>query len=127
MMENNLSATVFVYRHKETGAIHALYAEDAQALNGHADYDHIATLEPRHWIECHYDDKLNVNQNDARAEETNWLDKTKVLEAENDKLRSAIREAKWCVEYMANGMTHAEWATKKAQEALVTILKLEAK
>ena len=55
-MTHNLEATVFVYRHLETQEIRALYMDDARAMIGRADYEHIATLEPRMWIEAHYDD-----------------------------------------------------------------------
>lgn len=55
-MTHNLEATVFVYRHRETREIRALYMDDASAMTGRADYEHIATLEPRMWIEAHYDD-----------------------------------------------------------------------
>ena len=53
---HNINATVFVYRHRETRQIRALYIDDASAMTGRADYEHIATLEPRAWIEAHYDD-----------------------------------------------------------------------
>lgn len=55
-MTHNLNATVFVYRHRETGAIRALYVDDARAMIGRDDYEHVATLEPRMWIEHHFDD-----------------------------------------------------------------------
>ena len=55
-MTHNLEATVFVYRHRETREIRALYMDDARAMTDRADYEHIATLEPRMWIEAHYDD-----------------------------------------------------------------------
>tara|TARA_R110000868_G_scaffold42564_3_gene143819 strand:- start:1522 stop:1752 length:231 start_codon:yes stop_codon:yes gene_type:complete len=49
---HNLDATVFVYRHKETKDIRCEYRE----VDGNL-YDHIATLEPRMYIQYHYDDK----------------------------------------------------------------------
>ena len=55
-MKYNIEATVFVYRHLETGKVRALYMDDAHAMTGRDDYEHIATLEPRAWIEAHYDD-----------------------------------------------------------------------
>ena len=55
-MTHHIDATVFVYRHRETREIRALYIDDARAMTGRADYEHIATLEPRMWIEAHYDD-----------------------------------------------------------------------
>lgn len=50
-----INSTVFVYRHRETGAIKALYTEDARAMTGRDDYEHVASLEPRMWIEHHFD------------------------------------------------------------------------
>jgi hypothetical protein len=35
---------------------------------------------------------------------------------ENAKFREALSAAKWCVDYMASGMTHAPWVTQKAKE-----------
>ena len=49
---NNLDATVFVYRHKKTKAIRCEYGEVVGNL-----YDHIATLEPRMYIQHHYDER----------------------------------------------------------------------
>lgn len=56
-LPHNLNSTVFVYRHRETGAIRALYTEDARAMTGRDDYEHVASLEPRMWIEHHFDGK----------------------------------------------------------------------
>jgi hypothetical protein len=55
-MTRNPDATVYVYRHRETGAITALYSDAALDMLHNADYEHIATLEPRMWIEHHFDD-----------------------------------------------------------------------
>lgn len=55
-MTHNLDAAVFVYRHRETGAIRALYVDDARAMIDGDDYEHVASLEPRMWIEHHFDD-----------------------------------------------------------------------
>lgn len=54
-MIDKLDATVFVYRHKVTGKISALYLGDAKCLESRDDHEHVATLEPRMWIEYHYD------------------------------------------------------------------------
>ena len=59
---HNLNCTVFVYRHRETGAIRALYTEDARAMTGRDDYEHVASLEPRMWIEHHFDDAAEERQ-----------------------------------------------------------------
>ena len=61
-MTHNLDATVFVYRHRETGAIRALYVDDARAMIGRDDYEHVATLEPRMWIEHHFDDATKESE-----------------------------------------------------------------
>ena len=53
---HNLDATVFVYRHKETKDIRCEYREKAREVDGNL-YDHIATLEPRLYIQSHYDDQ----------------------------------------------------------------------
>ena len=54
-MTHRIDATVFVYRHLETGAVKALYVEDALALDKKPDFVHVATLEPRMWIEYYFD------------------------------------------------------------------------
>ena len=59
---HNLNCTVFVYRHRETGAIRALYTEDARAMTGRDDYEHVASLEPRMWIEYNFDDAAKERQ-----------------------------------------------------------------
>ncbi len=56
---HNLDATVFVYRHKTTKAIRCEYREKAMEVDGKL-YDLIATLEPRMYIEHHYDDQERV-------------------------------------------------------------------
>ena len=61
-MTHNLCATVFVYRHRDTGAIRALYVDDARAMIGRYDYEHVASLEPRMWIEHHFDDAINERE-----------------------------------------------------------------
>lgn len=52
---NNLLATVFVYRERATGKIVAEYI-DHTAPRLEPEYEHLATLEPRKWIEAHYDE-----------------------------------------------------------------------
>ena len=68
-MTHNLNSTVFVYRNRETGAIKALYTEGARAMTGRDDYEHVASLEPRMWIEHHFDDAAKERQplTDAQA------------------------------------------------------------
>jgi hypothetical protein len=53
---HNLDATVFVYRNKKTKDILCEYREKAREVDSTI-YDHIATLEPRMYIQHHYDDQ----------------------------------------------------------------------
>ena len=64
-MTHNLDAAVFVYRHSETGAIRALYVDDARAMIDRDDYEHVATLEQRMWIEHHFDDAIKEREDCA--------------------------------------------------------------
>lgn len=61
-MTHNLDAAVFVYRIRETGEIHALYVDDARAMIDSDDYEHVASLEPRMWIEHHFDDAIKERE-----------------------------------------------------------------
>ena len=54
-MTHNLEATVFVYRLKETGQIKCEYLDKAKQLEDDDAWEHLATLEPRMWIEYNYD------------------------------------------------------------------------
>lgn len=51
--QHNIAATVFVYRSKSTGEIAAHYA-DAAHTKDLEQWAHIATLEPRMWIQANY-------------------------------------------------------------------------
>ena len=53
-LQENLSATVFVYRHYKDKTIKAEYYSEAKLLDDSAEWEHIATLNPRMWIEYHY-------------------------------------------------------------------------
>ena len=61
-MTRNPDATVYVYRHRKTGAITALYSDSALGMMYQADYEHVATLEPRAWIEHHFDDAIKERE-----------------------------------------------------------------
>ena len=61
-MTHNLNSTVFVYRNRETGAIKALYTEGARAMTGRDDYEHVASVDPRMWIEHHFDEAAKERQ-----------------------------------------------------------------
>lgn len=54
-VSHNLEATVFVYRHKETRQIQCEYIDRAKLLQDAPEWEHLATLEPRMWIQCHWD------------------------------------------------------------------------
>lgn len=53
---NNLEATVFVYRCRETKAIRCEYVDGACLLQNSPAWEHVATLEPRLWIQAHFDE-----------------------------------------------------------------------
>jgi hypothetical protein len=53
--QNNLAATVFVYRSRIDGRIQTEYLETALVMERSPDWEHLATLEPRWWIQAHYD------------------------------------------------------------------------
>lgn len=55
MTAHNLQATVFVYRNRQTRQIRCEYLEDASQLEDSPDWEHLATLEPRMWIQAHWD------------------------------------------------------------------------
>lgn len=52
----NLDATVFVYRKRSDGTIRAEYLDIARSeLDKNPEWEHVATLEPRMWIQHNYD------------------------------------------------------------------------
>lgn len=50
-MVSSFDNAVFVYCHRDTGEVCALYREDAMAMTGRAEWVHVGSLEPRAWIE----------------------------------------------------------------------------
>ena len=62
-MTPNLDATVFVYKSKANGSIRAEYTEGSLSLDND-EWDHLATLEPRMWIQHHFED---IEKADERA------------------------------------------------------------
>ena len=54
-MTHNLEATVFVYKSKADGSIRCEYIDDAMKLDKEQ-YEHLATLEPRLWIQAHWEE-----------------------------------------------------------------------
>ena len=61
-MTRNPDATIYVYRHRETGAITALYSDAALDMLYQSNHEHVATLEPRMWIEHHFDDAIKERE-----------------------------------------------------------------
>ena len=90
-MTHNLEVTVFVYRHRETREIRALYIDDARAMTGRADYEHIATLEPRMWIEAHYDDAEKEREMCAQVCEARYMGDNNREDMEARRCAAAIR------------------------------------
>jgi len=60
-----IEATVFVYRNKATGEIRCEYLDDAK-LADLKDYDHLATLNPKMWVQYWFDTvyKLQEKENE---------------------------------------------------------------
>ena len=107
-MTHNLDATVFVYRHRETGAIRALYMDDARAMIGRDDYEHVATLDPRMWIEHHFDDAINEREAcaticDEMREFYSAYKDTALLNGDIDLSNAASGEPRAC-EYLASAI-----------------------
>jgi hypothetical protein len=53
-MTHNIDATVFVYMLKKTGQIKCEYLDTAKELENDPDWEHMATIEPRMWIEYNW-------------------------------------------------------------------------
>ena len=107
-MTRNLDAAVYVYRHRETGTITALYSDDACAMNYRPDYEHVATLEPRMWIEHHFDDAINEREAcaticDEMREFYNAYKDTALLNGDIDLSNAASGEPRAC-EYLASAI-----------------------
>jgi len=52
--QNNIAATVFVFEHRKTGDISAHYLNTAKSAEANPDLKHVASLEPRLWIQSHW-------------------------------------------------------------------------
>jgi hypothetical protein len=52
---NEVHHAVFVYRNLDTREIKCFYAEEARAIHNDAGFEHLATLNPRMWIQCNWD------------------------------------------------------------------------
>ena len=66
---HNLAATVFVYQLKETGQIKCEYLDKAKDFEEDNAWEHLATLEPRMWIEYNY---AKVSQPKVEQEPVAW-------------------------------------------------------
>ena len=53
-MVSGFDNAVFVYCHRDTGKILALYFEDAVVMTGRDEWVHVGSLEPRAWIEANW-------------------------------------------------------------------------
>ena len=94
-LAHDLNCTVFVYRHRETGAIRALYTEDARAMTGRDDYEHVASLEPRMWIEHHFDDAAKERQPLTDAQRYALIEKHLGLEQRKNATVIDHRTGRW--------------------------------
>ncbi len=74
-MIHNLEATVFVFRHRQTAQIRCEYASEAEDVSVQ-EWEHLATLEPRMWIQYHWDDRADEREACARIAEE-WQGPTK--------------------------------------------------
>ena len=92
---HNLNSTVFVYRNRETGAIKALYTEGARAMTGRDDYEHVASLEPRMWIEHHFDDAAKERQPLTDAQRYALIEKHLGLEQRKNATVIDHRTGRW--------------------------------
>jgi hypothetical protein len=54
-MKDIIDSIVFVYKHKKTGEIFARGRNEALAFEDDENFEHIATINPRMWIEAHYE------------------------------------------------------------------------
>lgn len=51
---NNIDATVFVFRSKPTGSVLTCYAPEFNLRHSDPELEHVATLEPRLWIQANW-------------------------------------------------------------------------
>jgi hypothetical protein len=52
---NEIEHAVFVYRYRGTTEIRCVYADGAKAMQHDNNFEHLATLNPRLWIERNWD------------------------------------------------------------------------
>ncbi len=68
-MTHNFKATVFVYRNRYTKEIRAEYIDGAMAMT--SEWEHLETVEPRLWIQAHWDDAAREREACIKALEDN--------------------------------------------------------
>lgn len=89
MTQNNLDATVFVYQHRHTREIRCEYIGAARQLEDAAEWEHLATLEPRLWIQHHWNDAAAERDACAKLCESEWSNVAERMYGQE--LASAIR------------------------------------
>lgn len=111
-------ATVFVYRHKTTGIVKAHYIEAALNFEETAEWEHVATLNPRAWIEFNYS---------VAEQRDDLLAALKALEDACDKRVSCLSREAYLVAERCKGMKDALNALDDARHlARATISKVES-
>ena len=94
---------VFVYRHRDTGEIRALYREDAVAMAARAEWVHVGSLEPRTWIQGNWTNAMtapsliNALQRMVRHErgQDQHSDRVGALHAADMALNRALGDEEW--------------------------------
>lgn len=117
-MTHNIDAIVFVFRDAE-GRHKALYANDAKALIGRSDFEHVASIEPRIYIEAHYGDveRIEVLEREHQEFFERWHGERRRREA----LERAILQHQVDVRYATQGA-----ALSLADDALYKAMKVGA-
>lgn len=91
-MVSGFDNVVFVYCHRDTGEICALYREDAIAMTGRAEWVHVGSLEPRAWIEANWSSVMQ--ENDVSRALKNLVVATQHLEVCHGALEEARKAIK---------------------------------
>jgi hypothetical protein len=60
-MIQNLNATLFVFRHRQTEQIRCEYISAAAEVRVQ-EWEHLATLDPRMWIQYHWNDQADERE-----------------------------------------------------------------
>jgi len=66
MIQKNLNATVFVFRHRQTEQIRCEYISAAAEVRVQ-EWEHVATLDPRMWIQYHWNDQADEREACAKV------------------------------------------------------------